>query len=362
MSVVFLTVFLSACFNSSVSDISKAKDDILWETANETTNENIDLNTNSDLDNSAGIPKVEDEGVSYEENQDKFEQAEKQEVKKEKYSVDYLTDEKFLTVDSLDDEDVLDSEIEITWTTLIPNVDKIIVSFSNETSTFPDDVYQLKWFSSWDSTFLYRAFSKYETLDDWVNKYIIEAHSWNVVSKLELTINVFEDDIEINDEDSYNYTNIQDNSSEIIEELNIKTLPQSEVFWSPVSLWSWKYSYDGIRGLELHSVWTDILDQTTDSVTAYLTETIDGWFFWNTLSTISNWKGVSFYVVRLDWDKYFYEKHYYTNNWVYWILTLESGTWVSLDQLEEKNSSLKDINDEFVITAISDVLFKKIAN
>jgi hypothetical protein len=44
----------------------------------------------------------------------KFEEAEKQEVKKEKYSVEYLTDEKFLAIDSLDNEDFLDGEVEIT--------------------------------------------------------------------------------------------------------------------------------------------------------------------------------------------------------------------------------------------------------
>ena len=291
----------------------------------------------------------------------KFDQAENQEVEKEKYSVVYLTDEKFLTIDSLDNEDVLDSKVEVTWTVLVDSVDKIIVNFSNSDSVYPDDTYQLKWFTSWDSTFLYRAFWEYETLDNWVNKYIIEAYSWDIVSKLELTINVFSEDVEVNNEEIISSdSETEEDESVVMSEIDIDSLPKSEVFWNPVSLGSWKYSYDWIRWLEFYSVWNIDLDESTDSVTSYLSSNIDWWFFWNTLRSISDENGVSFYVIRLDWDNYFYEKHYYTNNWIYWVMTLESWTWVNLEELEEKNTSLKDVNDDFVITAISDALFKKI--
>jgi hypothetical protein len=125
-------------------------------------------------------------------------------------------------------------------------------------------------------------------------------------------------------------------------------------------MWSWKYTYDGVRWLELYSIWSIDLEDTDDSVTSYLSETLDGWFFWNTRRNISGDNGISFYVLRLEGDNYFYEKHYYTEKWIYWVVTLEKWTWVNLDNLQEKNTELKNVNDEFVITAISDVLFKQI--
>ena len=163
-SLIILTVILSSCFSSS-DDISKVKEWILsWDTNEETTSK-WDKSTTS---------KVEDEWDKYDENMKKFEDAEKQEIEKIKYSVKYLTDEKFLTIDDLENEDFLDWEIEVTWTTLIPNVEKITVNFINVESEYPEDNYTLWKFSSWDDTFLYRAFSEYETLDNGVNKYIIE--------------------------------------------------------------------------------------------------------------------------------------------------------------------------------------------
>jgi len=340
-SLIVLTIILSSCF-TSLDDVSKAKEEILsWK---------IDSESTSKWDKTTTTP-IEDEWDKYEENMKKFEEAEKQNQKKEKYSTRYLTDEKFISLDDLEDVDFSDMKVEITWKTLISNVDKIIVNFSNIESPYPEDNYQLWKFKAWDETFLYRAFEEYKTLDEWINTYVIEAYSWDAVSKLELKLNNFDDE-EMNDTQE----------ETIIEDINIDSLPVSEIYWNPVSLWSWKYTYNWIKWLEISNVWDIDLENKWDSVTSYVIDKFDGWPFWNTLRNIKDDKWISFYVLRLDGDNYLYEKHYYTETWIYWIITLEEWTWVTVEGLWEKNKELKNKNEDFVITTISDILFKQILN
>jgi hypothetical protein len=86
------------------------------------------------------------------------------------------------------------------------------------------------------------------------------------------------------------------------------------------------------------------------------------WFYWNTLRPILWDKWVSFYVIRLDWDNYLYEKHYYLENWIYWVVSLEKWTWIDSTNLNDKNSELWNKNEEFTITNITDKLFITILN
>ena len=65
-------------------------------------------------------------------------------------------------------------------------------------------------------------------------------------------------------------------------------------------------------------------------------------------------------IVILQQLKLFYEKHYYTNSWFYWVLVLETWSWIDLNWLSEKNTQLKEKNIDFTITTISDKLFKKL--
>lgn len=329
--ILFFLFVLTSCFTSQ-DDISKVKQGIL----------------------SWGI--VEQENIDVEE----IEKEEKQEEKIEKYTIKYLTQEKFLIIDSLDDNDFLSLEVEITWKTLA-SVDKIIVNFSNIESKFPEDSYTLQSYKKWDNTFKYRAFSKYEVIDKWVNKYIIEAYSWDKVSKIELILNVFEEKkVETTDENISDEKRKDNTSDAVLKKMDIELFPKSEIFWNPLHLGNGKITYSDIKWLEINEVWDIDLELDVDSVTSYLTDKIDWWFFWNTLRPIKWDAGVSFYVTRLEDDAYFYEKHYYTWSGYYGILGLEKWEWVDIDNLSEKNTELKEKNEDFIITTISDTLFKQI--
>lgn len=325
--LIVLVISLSSCFWASKDDISKAKE---WL-----------LNEEKSLEE------------QFEENIAKFEEIEKelQEQKEEKFAINYIWENKFIEIDDLANKDLTKLELEITWKTNT-NVDKIIVNFSNPTSNFPVDNYTLKTFKAGDKTFLYRAFKKFETLDYWKNTYIIEAYSWEEVSKVELIVNVEKENVLINQDEN----NIE---SEI---LDISSLPTWDYYWNPVSLWNWKVTYSDIKWLSIEQIsWTGItLD--SDSINSFLASKYKSWFFWNSLRPISWQEGVSFYVIRLEWEKYYYEKHYYTNSWFYWVLELESWIWIDVSNISGKNNELKEKNEWFVIVTIADMLFKKILN
>lgn len=316
--LIILILSLTSCFWWN-DDVTKAKQEL--------------LNQDNSLEE------------KFEENIAKYEEAEKTE--KEKIVINYLTESKFIELDSIDENDLTSLELEITWKTLV-NVDKINVTFSNSTSKFPVDNYALKTFKSWDETFLYRAFKKYETLDYGENKYIIEAYSWAEVSKIELIINIDEKSLESSNEEI------------LTEQVNLNSLPVWWDFWNPVDIWLGKFTYSDIKWLQVEKLINADLALDSDSVNEFLADRIDWWFFWNSLRPVSWEEWVSFYLIRLEWDKYFYEKHYYTNSWFYWVLVLETWSWIDLNWLSEKNTQLKEKNIDFTITTISDKLFKKL--
>lgn len=316
--LIILILSLTSCFWWN-DDVTKAKQEL--------------LNQDNSLEE------------KFEENIAKYEEAEKTE--KEKIVINYLTESKFIELDSIDENDLSSLELEITWKTLV-NVDKINVTFSNSTSKFPVDNYALKTFKSWDETFLYRAFKKYETLDYGENKYIIEAYSWAEVSKIELIINIDEKSSESSNEEI------------LTEQVNLNSLPVWWDFWNPVDIWLGKFTYSDIKWLQVEKLINADLALDSDSVNEFLADKIDWWFFWNSLRPVSWEEWVSFYLIRLEWDKYFYEKHYYTTSWFYWVLVLETWSWIDLNWLSEKNTQLKEKNADFTITTISDKLFKKL--
>lgn len=344
--VLFLSIFLSSCLSTQNEDVNKAKEELLGE-----NNSNIDsVDEENDETSSSG---------SFLDNKEKYEAAENTEVIKEKYRVEYLTDARFISLDSLEWKDLFSLKVEFTWKTLVDNVDKIIVNYSNNESDFPDDRYTLQTFNPGDSTFKYRAFDDYETLDYGVNKYLIEAYVWKEVSKLEVTLNVFE-----NEEDYIIKSTSEKTDSTIatIEELSIDDLPESSEYWTPKEIWNDIYTYSDIKWLEIKNIWNVWLDLDSDSVTNFLIENNTWWFYWNTLRPILWDKWVSFYVIRLDWDNYLYEKHYYLENWIYWVVSLEKWTWIDSTNLNDKNSELWNKNEEFTITNITDKLFITILN
>jgi hypothetical protein len=95
---------------------------------------------------------------------------------KKMYQVEHLGENKFIELDSLDNEDFYDGQVEISGSTLA-DVDKITISFVNDSSDFPDDNYTLKSFQPGDASFTYKAYESYQTLDFGVNTYFITAYS-----------------------------------------------------------------------------------------------------------------------------------------------------------------------------------------
>jgi len=336
--VLILTIILSSCFTSKDS-VDQAKKDLWIVKLDKTEKKIIEDNvsgSNLDMDRQKAKDKI---------IQDPRE-PEKKEVKK--VEIKSLTDEQFLELDDLSNENLLDREVEITWKTLT-NVDKIIVTFVNKDSNFPVDTYTLKQFTPWDDTFLYRAFSRYETLDYWKNVYIIEAHSGDKVSKLEVTLNVVKEDEK----------NVSEKIWDLSENISLETLPTSPNYWNPIDLWNGKVWYSDLKWLEIKK--DSISNLSCETLTTVLADKISSWFFWNTCRPIEGNEWFSFFVIRLDGDNYVYEKHYYLSyEWIYWVQELETGTWVTSENIWAKNSELKDLNWDYKIIEVSDKLFKEI--
>jgi len=109
--LIALMLFLSSCF-SSTENIDKAKQDLL---------------------NWSGV--VEEDYISEEiAKYDELEKDQKENIE-EKITINPLTTDQFIELDSLDNKDLLSLEVEITWKTTT-NVDKIIINFSNSWSNF----------------------------------------------------------------------------------------------------------------------------------------------------------------------------------------------------------------------------------
>ncbi len=258
-----------------------------------------------------------------------------------------LTDEQFLELDDLSGIDLSKWELEIKWKTL-SNVDKIIVTFENKDSEFPVDKFVLKQFKAWDVAFVYRAFSRYETFDYWKNVYTFEAYSWDKVSKLQLVVNYEKQDEK----------NVSEKIQNISEKISLNTLPSNSIYWNPIDLWNWSVSYSDLKWLEINK--KDYSDLTCDNLSASLVDKISSYYYWNTCRSIKDKQGVSFFVIRLDWDKYVYEKHYYiTSEWINWVQELEKWIWVDLNNIKDKNQELKGKNLDYPILKVTDELFKE---
>jgi len=331
--ILFITLLLASCFGSSNDDqINQAKKE-LWVIESSGT---IDTDSwwNIELDSENNILTDSWSEVVIEE---------------EKIIITALTEEQFIELDDISDENLSDWELEITWKALV-DLDKIIITFENNESDFPKDIYTLKQFTSGDKMFTYRAFSKYETFDYWKNVYTIDAYSDNKISTTQLTIN-FEKDQEEKD--------VSEKVNDVSEQISLNSLPVWSTFWNPISLGNGNISYSDLKWLEISNYSFPSL--SCETLTNDLSEKIGTWFFWNTCRPIAENKWFSYYIVRLDWDRYVYEKHYYlSERWIYWIQELEFWKWVNKDNLREKNQELKEKNAEFTIIEVTDDLFKQI--
>lgn len=288
------------------------------------------------------------------------------EVKKV-YEVEYLWENKFIKLDSLDGVNFYNGKVEISGTTLT-DVDKITVEFSNTSSDFPDDNYTLKSFKSGDKTFKYRAYETYKTLDFGVNNYLITAYSGESLSKTQLTITLDEAGAE---EAKKNAMSFEKKLIGSEWDSTLISLPQGWEFWEIVMLGEESFSYSKIDDLEIEKVTGDF-KTTCDEVTDYLKENLENnWFYWNTCQDViykkdeENQTAISFYVVTLDDESYHYTKHYLDfKNGLYGTYKIKSGEWVEAEDkntaLAELNSELKEQNDSFTTVSTVDNLFKEI--
>lgn len=328
--ILFLAFLLSSCFGSNNDDqINQAKKE-LWV-----------IEWDNDSWSNIWLPdEVQTDSDSLAENE-----SEKQ---VEKIVINPISDEQFLELDDLSSVDLSKAEIEISGKTLT-HVDKIIITYENTESTFPIDVYTLQQFSAWSKTFLYRAFSKYKTFDYGRNVYTIEAYSGDQVSKMELVINYPKQEEK----------DLEQKVEQVSVQISKDILPTWWAYGNPIELWNAKITYSDLKWLEIENY--TFSELTCENLSATISEKLDWWFYWNTCRPIATDKWLSFFVVRLDWDKYYYEKHYYiSEKWIYWVQELESWVWVTRETLWDKNTELKVKNSEYPILKASDDLFNEI--
>jgi hypothetical protein len=336
-----LIILLSSCsFWVKSDDITKAKEELLNQQS-----------VNWNINNSESVKTLtKDNTLTW-----KIENQSDTIVKKEKiayYEVENLNDNNFIKIDNLDEKlKHISSGIEITWKTLT-NVDKIIVKFENKTSDFPIDVYQLWQFKAGDKQFVYRAKWEFKVLDFWDNEYIFEAYSWDKISKTRVLIHIPEEtkttshNKDMDNNISYEKKIIWDKDDAIY-----LSFPKSSSFWEPLNVWTDLITYSNIKDLEIKKVnfssWTIDCSNMTD----YLKENVGWWFYWNTCRDIIKDKWISVYVLRLDWDKYIYEKKYFDfNHGLIWNYIVKDDIKADKENISEDiarvNSQLKETNKD----------------
>lgn len=308
---IILTILLTSCslfWKSNDDKVSDAKEELLW---NEVTANNDDITS---------------EDVSTWETDETSEELETIENQPGAKITALTSGNPLIELEDLSDKDFYSWEFYINWKVLW-NVDKIEVNFSNDTSNYPTDLYKLKQYKPWDTRFKYLASSNFKTLDFWLNTYIFTAYSGDSTYKLKVEVNLPEKEIK----NSQNPTEVK---------------IDWEVLW-----------LTDVENLKISNN-DNVSEITCDSqvLTDYLVENY-GFSYWNSCRDIVKWKSIWFYVLRLEGDKYYYEKHYIDyEKKNYWVLLLETWTWVTKDSIKLKNYELKEVS--FDETLKADKLFK----
>ena len=336
--IVSLTL-LASCGNSS--EIEAAKKAMLeWETS-----VSAEVDTKKDpLDISDGTwPIVEVD-----------EPNEVQDTETSWYEISESWEVQLLKFNQLSVEDINNGEVEISWETLW-EVDKITVSFKNKTSEYPDDLYTLKTFKAgWDS-FKYLASSRFNVLDFGTNTYVFTAYTGRESVETTLTINLVDD----SKVEAPTWETDKLIGTEVSAELS--SLPTGGSYGNPVMLWEDAFTYSDINGLEISKV--DVREISCENLTDYLSNNINTWFYWNTCRDLLKDKAISFNVLRINGEEYVYQKHYvdFINSF-YGTYDIETGTWVTKENIAEKNTEFKERNDTFSNITLIDSLFKDIVN
>ena len=323
--ILILSLFLISCFWSpKEEDIESAKKDLLWDSyqkQEDTIKDDVDASSWSQDDSS-------NDELKNTKNDDDL-------SKDSYYDIEYLTDNKFIDLYDLSWKDLDSFEVEINWETLT-NVDKIEVSFSNEASDYPDDLwYELKTFKSWDKTFKYRASSNFRVYDFWKNEYIFKAYFWNEVSELKLTIfRKYDLDENLWLDISYEKKLFWKQDDKLY-----LSFPKGSNFWDPVFISETELTYSGINDLKIVKENNSMLK--CEQLTDFLLERYS-WYYWNTCRDIIKDNWISFYVLSLVGDTYVYEKHYVDLvHELYWKVVLEKWDFIVEDD-ENKSKILEE--------------------
>lgn len=318
VSLLLITLNLSSCsLKWESEDVQDAKRELLWENYQEN-------NTNDDIDNI----KDKDNVVIIEDK-----------IEKILVTKEFITDEEYFSISDIDKPTNKTTKIDFNWKTEFL-IDKIEVTFKNENSSFPYDDYTLQSFKTWNKDFIYRAYKEYEVLDFWINEYIITAYFWDKVSKMKIIIEIPETEENIDIVKNEEYIDLVNKTIWKEEDNIFLKLPENEIFGDIIMMWEDSFTYSNIENFEVVKS-MEIFDKTCDNLTDYLINKF-GYTYRNTCRqlNIDNW--ITFNVLRLNWDKYYYERHYLDQlHGLYWIYEIESWTWIDKDNIWDKNSELK---------------------
>jgi hypothetical protein len=333
--ILILPILLASCFWWDNDEVKKAKEELFstWvevETKDETSTNEINLEEASKYDKPFVEVNWEDANISIEQ------------------------------IENI--ENVVD-QVEIKWNVSNKDIDKVVVSFSNELSKFPKDSHTLSQFKKWDTSFTYRAFKKYQVLDEWLNEYKIEAYVWSeLVSTINIDINLPINTKENTETNSWTIQEESTSSWEVVmqtlwDENDVLTvsLPVDESsYWKPETLSNNTFNYSNIEGF----VWEKdswIFNVNCDNLAEYLSNKFT-WFYWNTCRPVSWEDWIYANVLYLSWENYFYKRVYIDKkHWIYLEALLEEWTWVTKDDLQAKNTELKSAT--FDVLEKTDKLF-----
>ncbi len=373
--VLFLLLLWIVSCGSQSDDITKAKQDLGVIDKPEWQEESLSVNSLQEASNDTNSEENWNSN-DFEKELDVWWDVELSETWDDRIQINYISGKKVLELNDLTYKEFKAGVTKIIWKTLW-NVSKITVSFSNNDSDFPNDLFTLRKFTAWDATFEYNASSRFKVLDFWLNRYQFKAVHDEWESVMELLVMVSEwDDISVVDsqkrESFIDSKNMQkeveaQKKAEIVKDFDISTLPEWWEYGNVVELGNWSFTYSDIKWLEIKkaAVWNLSCATSADwsyPLSDFVTKNYKSWPYWNTCHDIISWKGISFFVIRLTWDSsYVYERHYIdTNHWLVATYELEKWEWVTSENIAEKSKEMKLRNGDFAQLSVVDGLFKKI--
>ena len=341
--IFLLTLFLlTSCFQSNKDEIQKAKEEMFstWITTL-TWSTSLTWVTNSGL--------ILDQNTNSSDSQSNNERY--------YYEVQKVLSKWLVDISPISNIENITDKLEINWIVSDKNIDKIVVTFTNSSSSFPKDVHTLSQYKKWDSKFVYRAFTQYQVLDKGLNEYLVEAYIWSeLVDSLKLVVNIpkslpsdtWTSSISPENIVSTNLWNENDNL--------FLSLPTNEaIYWSAKTNWNESFTYSQVNNLTFARD-NNSFNMSCENIADYLS-TVYTWYYWNTCRPVSweNWIYVN--VLSLSWEEYIYNRVYIDKkHWLVWNLLLEKWVWVTKDTLSDKNNELK--NSTYEVLQKSDKLFE----